>query len=300
MRFVPNGMTRPVARVALKLQHQSPHLLFGAGVVGVVATAVLASKATLQLDSALTEIEETRTRIKESEGLTLASGHTYTAEDQKRDLIVHNTKSVISIGKLYAPTVIVGVISIGCLTGAHVVLNRRNVALTAAYAGLEKAYQGYRDRVREEYGEDTELALHHGTTQQEVTVETTNGPKKQVKTLIDGTRSPYAKFFDELNPNYQRQAEYNLVFIKCQQDYANNLLTARGHLFLNDVYDMLGIERTKAGSIVGWFLDGEGDSYVDFGLYDDRPSARNFVNGREAAILLDFNVDGVIYDKLKN
>jgi hypothetical protein len=239
MRFVPNGMTRPVSRVALKLQHQSPHILFGAGVVGVVATAVLASKATLQLDSALTEIEETRTRIKESEGITLASGHTYTAEDQKRDLIVHNTKSVISIGKLYAPTVIVGVISIGCLTGAHVVLNRRNVALTAAYAGLEKAYQGYRDRVREEYGEDTELALHHGTRQEEVMVETTNGPKKQVKTVVDGTRSVYAKFFDQFNPNYQKQPEYNLIFVKCQQDYANHLLHARGHVFLNDVYGVI-------------------------------------------------------------
>lgn len=297
-RFVPNGLTRKVGRAALLAQKQSPHFLFGAGVVGVVATAVLASKATLKLDSTLTGIETTRDQIRNGVGTELKSGKTYTEDDQRRDMIVHNTRSFLKIAKLYAPTAIVGVVSVGCLTGAHVVLNRRNVALTAAYAGLERAYQGYRERVREQYGEEQELALHHGTVEREMTVETTNGPKKHIQTIVDGTRSPYARFFDEVSKNWNPQPEYNLVFLRCQQQYANDLLKARGHIFLNEVYDMLGIERSKAGAVVGWLLDGNGDSFVDFGLYDDRPGSRDFVNGREASILLDFNVDGVIYDKI--
>ena len=90
------------------------------------------------------------------------------------------------------------------------------------------------------------------------------------------------------------------MFLRAQQQYANDKLIAQGHLFLNEVYDMLGLPRTKAGAIVGWVYDDNnavGDNFVDFGIYDvHRETARDFVNGYERSILLDFNVDGVIYD----
>ena len=88
------------------------------------------------------------------------------------------------------------------------------------------------------------------------------------------------------------------MFLKQQQSYANDLLKSRGHLFLNEVYDLLGIQRTKAGNIVGWIYDEKnpvGDNFVDFGIYDiNRPKNRDFVNGYERTIILDFNVDGDI------
>ena len=63
---------------------------------------------------------------------------------------------------------------------------------------------------------------------------------------------------------------------------------------------MLGIPKTKAGQVVGWVYDPEhpvGDNYVDFGLFDlDRERVRRFVNGDERNILLDFNVDGNIWE----
>lgn len=298
MRFVPNIVSRKGGRVALLASKHSPHAMFAAGAVGVVATAVLASKATLKLDDVLTDIETTKQKIDAAEGTVLDNGKSYSAEDAKRDRVVVTTQGVVKIAKLYAPTIIVGVTSIACLTGAHVVLSRRNVALTAAYAGLQKAYDGYRDRVREQYGEEQELALHHGTTTREVTVEDVNGQKKVQKTVIDGTRSMYARFFDETNVNWNPQPEYNLIFLRNQQTWANDMLKARGHVFLNEVYDNLGLERTRAGAVVGWVMDGKGDSYIDFGMYDDRPQTRLFVNGMEPSILLDFNVDGVIYDKI--
>lgn len=121
------------------------------------------------------------------------------------------------------------------------------------------------------------------------------------RTNVEDKRSPsmYARFFDEGCPGWQKDSEYNLIFLKTQQVYANDLLRKRGHLFLNDIYDMLGIPRTKAGQVVGWVYDKDnpvGDNYIDFGIYDERNS--NFVNGYEKNALLDFNVDGIILERI--
>ena len=115
--------------------------------------------------------------------------------------------------------------------------------------------------------------------------------------------SQYAKFFDESCPDWTRNSEYNLMFLSLTEQKATAKLVSQGYLFLNDVYDMLGISRTKAGAVVGWIYDKEnpdhvGDNYVDFGIYDAK--SRRFVNGYETTILLDFNVDGLIFDKIYN
>jgi hypothetical protein len=93
--------------------------------------------------------------------------------------------------------------------------------------------------------------------------------------------------------------------LRAQQEYANQKLQIQGYLFLNDVYDSLGIERSQAGQVVGWYIDKNrhsaesGDCYVDFGMYDfDSEGGRRFINGNAPGIFLDFNVDGVIVDKL--
>ena len=96
------------------------------------------------------------------------------------------------------------------------------------------------------------------------------------------------------------------------QARANDLLKAKGYLFLNDVYDMLGIPRTKAGQIVGWTYDREtcesktvdengdpvGDGFIDFGIFNAKRPNRRFVDGYESVILLDFNVEGNVLDLL--
>lgn len=116
----------------------------------------------------------------------------------------------------------------------------------------------------------------------------------------DQAYSIYARFFDESSSVWSKDAEQNLTFLKLQQQNANAKLKVQGYLFLNDVYDMLGIARTKAGQVVGWVYDENntrGDNYVDFGIYKD--GNRTFVNGYERSILLDFNVDGNILDRIK-
>lgn len=296
-RMVPNAVSRKVGRSMLVASKNSPTLLFAGGVIGVVTTTVLACKATLRLEEVL---EETQHNLKDAARIRDSHAHNYDEEDYKRDAAFLYIRTAVNVTKLYSPAIIVGTLSIAALAGSHNILSKRNAALTAAYAAVEKSYREYRDRVVTELGEDKDREFRYGTEEVTVTTEDKNGPKKVKKTVVaPGMPSQYARFFDQLSKSWSKIPEYNLTFLHCQQNYANDLLQSRGHVFLNEVYDMLGIERSKAGQVVGWFLDEDGENFVDFGMYNsENERARDFVNGREGAILLDFNVDGPIYDKI--
>jgi hypothetical protein len=213
-------------------------------------------------------------------------------------------QSGIKLVKLYGPAITLSAASIACFLGAHNILQKRNVALIAAYKAVEKGFTDYRRRVIDELGIDKDRQFKHGIKKELVTeIEVgEDGKPKKVKKTIDivdpNEHSVYARFFDETSAQWDHSAEHNLIFLKCQQNFANDLLRARGHLFLNEVYDMLGIPRSGAGAVVGWRI-GLGDDFVDFGIFEyGKHKVRDFVNGYEPAILLDFNVDGLIYDKI--
>ena len=300
MKFVPNAVTLKVARTALVLQKSSPNLLFGVGVAGVVVTAVLASKATLKVEKVLDQHEANMNVIDAAQIKVDTKGAPiYTAEDAQKDKVLVFMKTGGELVKLYAPAIVTGIVTIACLTKSHNMLNERNAGLAAAYAIVDKGFKEYRKRVEQSLGKEKDLEFMHGAEEHEYLEETKQGPKVTVEKVAsrDGKPSMYARFFDELNPSWQRNSDYNYVFLRARQQYLNDMLQARGHVFLNEVYDSLGIERTREGAVVGWVL-GNGDSYIDFGMYDDRPAARDFIQGREPSILLDFNVDGVIYDKI--
>jgi len=296
LKSISNALTSRAGRQILKVQKHSPALLFGAGVVGIVGTVVLASRATLKLEKTLVETEMKKARV---QAATLPE---YTDDDRKRDLTVLYVKNVIKVGKLYAPAVALGTISIAALTGSHVILNRRNVALTAAYAAIEKGFREYRERVVGAYGADKDREFRYGVVKQQIVEETENGPVTKTVKRVDMSVKPsiYARFFDESSSSWSKEPSYNQLFINCQQNYANDKLRAQGHVFLNEVYDMLGIPRSKEGQIVGWVLNGEGDNYVDFGVFKGKDAfmGQQFVNGEERSVLLDFNVDGVVFDKI--
>lgn len=283
-------LNKDVALTLLKIQKQSPALLFGAGVVGVVSTVVLASKATLKLSDIVEDTSVTLNQIK-----TL-DREDYTDNDRIKDKAILYTQSSIKIGKLYAPAFFLGAVSIGCLTGSHQILSRRNVALTAAYAGVEKSLRDYRGRVIETIGAEKESAIWQPTE----TVDAVDGDGKKIKVKVTTEKggSPYKALFDERNANWNPQQEYNQLFINTQQNYANDLLRARGYLFLNDVHEMLGLERTKAGQVVGWVWNGDGDNFVDFGVFEDVYQGMRFVTGDNKNVWLDFNVDGNVLDIL--
>ena len=287
------------------VQKHSPEILAGVGVVGVVASTVMACKATMKLNDILEESKETRNKIREVESNPRYEEQ-YSHEDAKKDLTINYTQTGLKIAKLYAPAVILGSASLGCLLASNDILRKRNAALSAAYMTVDKSFKEYRQRVVDRFGEEVEKEIRYNIKAEEVTstVVTEDGSEttvtETVKTMDPNLYSDYAKFFDEASPYWQKDPEYNLMFLKSQQQYATDLLRARGRLFLNEVYDMLGIEKTKAGQIVGWVYNPEnpiGDNFVDFGIFDmSKERVRAFVNGYEPNILLDFNVDGNIWD----
>lgn len=292
MKFVPNAVTRKVARQILVSQKHSPTILFAAGVTGMVGSTVLACRATLKLEDVL---EETQANLNTARTL---QHEKYSEEDRKRDLAIIYARGTVKMAKLYGPAFVLGVTSIACLTSSHHILSKRNASLTAAYVALEKGFKEYQQRVEDELGPEKAEEFRYGTEEQEVKDEKT-GKTKKVKRVSSNGASVYARFFDEFCRSWNKTPEYNLCFLRAQQNYANDLLRARGHVFLNDVYDLLGIDRSQAGAVVGWIISDEGDNFIDFGIFDgDNDKARDFVNGREGAILLDFNVDGVIFDKI--
>ena len=305
MNSIMTTLTRSLSRSGLKLKKHSPEILLVAGIVGAVTSAVMACKATLKANDI---VEESKTQIdtihEVSENPEMAEK--YSEEDKKKDLAIVYTQTAVKFIKLYGPSVLLGVASLGCMVGSNRILNKRNVALAAAYATVDKGFKDYRGRVIERFGKELDKELRYNIKAQEfekVTVDD-NGNEtittETVEVADPNHYSPYAIVFDDGNTGWDKDPELTKFFLIQQQNYANDLLKSRGHLFLNEVYDMLGAKRTKAGAQVGWVYDeknASGDNFVDFGIFDiNNPKARDFVNGYERVIILDFNVDGVILD----
>lgn len=305
---LPAGTTRALNRIGLKMKKHSPEILVASGIVGVVTSTVMACKATTKIDEVITEskahVDMTKKYVEDN-----GFSERYTETDYKKDLTIMYTQRGLQLAKLYAPAVILGTVSITAILAGHNILRKRNVALAAAYATVDKGFKEYRGRVIERFGEELDKELKYNIKAKEVDeikVDEKTGKEEVVKKTVNvadpSTYSDYARFFDDGCTGWTKDPEYNLMFLKDQQRYANDRLKTKGCLFLNEVYDMLGIPRTKAGAIVGWIFDEKhpnGDNFVDFGIYDiHNDKKRDFVNGYERTILLDFNVDGVIYDKI--
>lgn len=297
MNLVSGALANQLGRTTLLAQKASPGILFGAGIVGTVASTVLACRATLKMETVL---DETKKKLDTTKEVIVDHPEKYSEKDRRKDVSLIYFQTGVKVARLYGPAIIVGGISIAALTSSHNILTRRNAALTAAYTALDKGFREYRARVVEKYGEEEDRDLRYGTEKVQI-VDPDTKKKKTVTRVASSTPSMYARFFDSYSPSWSKEPEYNLIFLKCQQNWANDMLIARGHLFLNEVYDALGLDRSEAGAVVGWLRsdNGETDNFVNFGVFDGKSDrARDFVNAREGAILLDFNVDGVIYDKI--
>ena len=299
------NLSRGLGKMNLKMRKCSPEILVVAGVVGVVASTVMACKATTKLSEVIDENKEKMDQVTqyiEENGYS----EEYAEEDGKKDMVILKTQAAVSIAKLYAPSVALGTLSIIAILGSHNILRKRNIALAAAYSAVEKGFKEYRGRVIERFGEKIDRELKYGIKSKEIEEikKDENGnetvEKKTVEVADPNLYSPYAKFFDSGCTGWTKDPEHNLLFLRLQQDYANDKLKHRGYLFLNEVYNMLGIPETNYGQTIGWIYDEKnpiGDNYVDFGIYNiDIEKNRDFVNGYERTILLDFNVDGNIID----
>lgn len=292
MKYVPKAITRTVGRTVLKTQKNSPTLLFIAGVGGAVAATVLACRATLKAQHVVEHMQ------KDIIDVDVVRARKQVEQDEARRMEVHIWAiAAKDISKLYAPAVIVGVISMGCLTKSHRQLTQRNAALTAAYVGLQNFLEGYRGRVREALGEEKERDVYYSSTPVELIEDGPNGHKK-VYGSAPGQPSPYATYFTDKNLNWQDSAEYNIHFIRIQEGILTDKLRAQGHLFLNEVYDRLGIVdddgamiNTQTGQVCGWFVGApNSDDFVEIRIMP--------IHDFQGTLMLDFNAAGNVLDML--
>jgi len=250
MKLIPTAVSRTIARQGLLTQQNAPQLLFGAGVVGSVASTVLACRATLRLESVLEDGRAdawTARQIEKRETSEQGLGR-YNEEDRKHDVAIIYIRTAAQVAKLYAPSLLLGAASIGCLTKSHNILQERNLALTAAYAAVDEAFKAYRERVIEKYGEDEDRKLRFDHEEVELYDEELGNNVKVVRAI--GEPSMYARFFDEYSTWWSKEPEYNFVFLRSRQSYFNDILQARGHLFLNEDNEQLGLGHTSAGAVV--------------------------------------------------
>lgn len=291
------------SKAIMKIKKRSPEILIVVGVVGTVASAVIACKATTKVNKIIDDAKDDIDKVHvATENCVTEAGETYSIEDSKKDLAIIYAQTGVKLAKLYAPAVILGTLSITSILASNNILRKRNVALGAAYAAIDKSFKDYRSRVIERFGEKVDTELKYGIKAkkfEEIEVDPETGKEKKVKKTVmvadPNLKSDYAVYFDNKSRNYETNQDYNYMFLRAQQQFANDKLQTRGHLFLNEVLDDLDLPRTSAGQIVGWTKDGP-DGYVNFRIVEvDRETE----DGRhEPSLLLDFNVEGNIWDKM--
>lgn len=289
-----------------KIDKHSPELLLGAGIASMGLGVVKACKATLSADNVLREAKEELDGLKAIKNGEIETETEFTDDEMNKAIALSYVQTGTKLIKLYAPSVALLSLSVFCFVKSNAILSDRNVSLAAAYAAAQQGLKQYRKNVVDRFGEDVDKELRYGTHKETITETEVdeNGKKKKVKKEIDVVNnlddySQYAKFFDETSKYWTKDPELNLHFLRLVQTEMNQKLQMNKILFLNEVYEALDIPKTKDGQIVGWRYDENyptGDNFVDFGIYDShKPAARDFVNGWERVILLDFNVDGDVY-----
>ena len=297
---VANKMSHAFYNMGFKLKKHSPEIFLVTGIVGGVVSAVMACKATTKVSKIIEEKNDAVEGVRKYEGDSQINSETgeneilYSKEDAKKDLVIIYTQTGVKLVKLYGPSILLGVASIASILASNNIMRKRGAALMAAYTTLDTGFREYRKRVADRYGEDVEREIRYGTTRQTITDE--NGEEQTVEVSEQLPSGEYLTVFDENSSLWEESPDMNLYILRCKEAYANDMLRAKGHLFLNDIYEELGLPETRAGQVVGWIFNPDSsDSFIDFGIHETfRPIGGNPENGHEKIILLNFNVEGDI------
>ena len=305
MKFNTKTLRKSFKKAQLTVRKHSPEILMVAGVIGTVAGAVMACKETLELGGVLDECKQEKMELEEQYTMC----EQYSEDALKKDQVKLTIKHAAKIVKLYAPSVIMEATSIGVIFASNDIMRKRNASMAAAYATLNSMYKRYRQNVIESYGEEVDKDMRFGVKHEKVTEIDEDGNKVKVDARIvdlDNTAlaiSDYSRFFQMGCKGFDASSgRYNLLYLKGIQAMFNNKLIADGYVMLNDVYRELGFDTIPEGWSIGWVYDEAnpiGDNYIDFGLYEARNKNQRAVNDWEPVILMDFNVDGNLYEDPK-
>lgn len=295
IKNIMTSVTTAKARLGFKANKHAPTALVVTGIGALLASAVFAARDTHKVEPI---IDQARRE------LDLIDLGDHDPRERAMEVTKVYVKTGFEVVKTFAPSIALAALGTASILYSHGLMKKREASLLAAYGILERAFDAYRDRVRATIGEDVEQQIYNGETMyiSEVDQKGRTITWNPTKGGAPSGRSEYAVEFGPENRNWNSaRAELNLVFLRAQERYANHLLQSRGHIFLNDIYDSIGMPRTPAGAVVGWLRDGKGDGYVDFELPEaGTPEEQDyfyFFDG-EGPIFLDFNVDGLIFEDI--
>lgn len=281
-------VTRLAGRAGLVLSKHAPTILTAAGTAGFIGTTILASKATLKVEETVAEEAALLVKVHEAHEAGKLED-----KDALHDKVILYTRITTKLAKLYAPALILGAASIVSLATGHGIMLKRNASLAAAYAAVDQAFKTYKKKIESKFGKDAVIDALVSTAEEDLTK---NELTMEAIAAVDGV-SPYGVIFDETNNNWSADEDLSMLHLKCQQQYANDILQTRGHIFLNEVYKMLGFPHTPAGAVTGW-VKGNGDDFVDFNIFEGTFEGEDEKGRTVTKWALDFNVDGVMYDKI--
>ena len=308
--------TNKLGRTGLRIQKYSPEILLVSGIAMTITGVVKACMDThAHCDDILNEYKENISRADDTLKLVEENKKAenpvpmqeYTVVDMKKDKRKFKLATGIKFVKTYALDAALIVGGIVCMTGSYKVVKGRFKGAAALAASTGAELYTIKKRIIDQLGYEEGQRVIYGAQviDADVTEKTESGEEvivtKPLNVISDEKAeemSQYAVWFDEHAGGWAESPTHNLAFLRMTQDHFTDILNARGHVFLNEVFDRLGLPRTNMGAVCGW-VKGMGDDMVDFGIYNaHRKDAAEFLAGYSNVVLLDFNCDGVIWDKI--
>lgn len=289
--LIPTGMAGVVGRGGLVLKKHAPAILTVVGLASMTAGAVMAVKQTLKLEAVVDRAEE---RVAEARVI----GREVDQKSAQKALYKAYLRNTLELTKLYGPAFSMFASGIVSVAVGHGLLQKRNVQLVAAVNAVEKSFQAYRERVIKDLGEEKDRDYLLGI--EETSSKGEDGKKSTITEFDPSKMNQFSRVFDDGNDYWQAEdPSFNQFFLTTEQRIINDILLHRGHVFLNEIYDRLGFKRVPEGNVLGWIVSKDGPNYIDFGLYDaSTETKRNFINGYEKSIWLNFNIQGEVLSKI--
>lgn len=286
-----------------RISKHAPTILSVTASAGVIATGYLAWKAG-------TRFEDVEGRDWDRRKECLRNADTIPDEDVPKIERKNRILFILDTVRTVAPAAIVGAATITMIYFSNSISKKRLAAMGAAYATLQTAFDGYKRTMVEALGKESVDKIlkpklpNVGKSAEEILSSDNKSDAAYVAdAVVDSLKalSPYARIIaEESSTCWDPNEDYTSQNLAAVQLWANRRLERKGHLFLNEVFDQLGLSRTREGAVVGWLKNGEGDNYVSFGDFDAsiyRVPSDDYTRV-DSNFIVDFNVDGVIWDKI--
>lgn len=286
-----------------RISKHAPTILSVTASAGVIATGYLAWKAG-------TRFEDVEGRDWDRRKECLKNADIIPDEDVPKIERKNRILFILDTVRTVAPAAIVGAATITMIYFSNSISKKRLAAMGAAYATLQTAFDGYKRTMVEALGkESVEKILkpklpNVGKSAEEILSSDNKSDAANVSDAVVNSLkalSPYARIIaEESSTCWDPNEDYTSQNLAAVQLWANRRLERKGHLFLNEVFDQLGLSRTREGAVVGWLKNGEGDNYVSFGDFDAsiyRVPSDDYTRV-DSNFIVDFNVDGVIWDRI--